>query len=287
MKTKTLSILFISTLLLCGCNNEPSVTPPSENYFTVTYLANGGNGNTFSESVKENTVYTIKDFMYTAPSNKEFNSWVIDSKSYQPGETVTITQDLDIIATYKEAGTTEKTYTVTFNPGRGTGYMEPLVVEEGFSIQLPTCTFTPPLGQSFYRWGDEVTTYKEKAYVTINEDTEFVAYYVDNGKEIYTVTFASNGGSGVMDPVQVEEGLYTLPSCIFNAPSNKTFDYWSISTAATHYQPEQQINVVSDVTVTANWKNIVPNRYTLSYDPNGGSGTMSSQTDNENTWIYL
>lgn len=198
MKTKTLSILFISTLLLCGCNNEPSVTPPSENYFTVTYLANGGSGNTFSELVKENSEYTIKDFMYVAPADKEFNSWVINNKVYQPKEIITVTNDIDIIATYKDKSSIEKTYTVTFNPGKGSGYMAPIVIEEGFSIQLPTCTFTPPLGEVFYRWGDEVTTYKEKAYVTINEDTEFTAYYINNGKDIYTVSFNSNGGSGAM-----------------------------------------------------------------------------------------
>lgn len=287
MKAKTLSILFISTLLLCGCNNEPSVTPPSENYFTVTYLANGGSGNTFSELVKENSEYTIKDFMYIAPVDKEFNSWVINNKVYQPKEIITVTNDIDIIATYKDKSSIEKTYTVTFNPGRGSGYIAPIVVEEGFSIQLPTCTFTPPLGESFYRWGDEVTTYKEKAYVTINEDTEFTAYYINNGKDIYTVSFNSNGGSGVMDPVEVEEGLYTLPSCTFTAPTNKTFDYWSISTGSTRYQEGQQINVTSNVIVSANWKNITPNKYTVSYNANGGSGSISSVTVEENTWIYL
>ena len=90
-----------------------------------------------------------------------------------------------------------------------------------------------------------------------------------------------------MDSVQVEEGLYTLPSCTFTAPSNKTFDYWSISSGTTHYQAGQQINVTGDVVVTANWKNIVSNKYTVSYNANGGTGSIASTTVEENTWIYL
>ncbi len=179
------------------------------------------------------------------------------------------------------------TYIVSFDPGRGTGAMDNMEVEESFSISLPKCKFTPPLGESFYRWMDDLTTYKEGATVTIYEDTVFTAIYLDNGKDIFTVSFDANGGTGTMNPVQVEEGLYTLPICGFTAPSNKTFDYWSISTGTTHYQPDQQINVTQNVVVTANWKNAVTTQYTLSYNSNGGSGSMASKTVNEGTWVYL
>ena len=288
MNKKLVSILTIAAFLLCGCNNSnDNKTPKHTNYYLVSYLANGGVGSTHSESIKENTLYTVKDCLFTPPSGKVFNNWLIDNVSYNPGDKIKIVKDTDILATYKDEGSTEVNYTVSFNPGLGTGFMEPYVVEEGYSITLPACTFTPPLGYSFYRWADDVTTYKVGATVTINEDTMFTAYYVENGHSIYTVTFNANGGSGTMDPVQVEEGLYNLPTCTFTAPSGKTFDYWSISTGTTHYQPDQPINVQSNVTVTANWKNITPNRYTITYNANGGSGSMSSRTEDENTWIYL
>ena len=292
MKNKALSILFISACLLCGCNDStnPEVDPPlppEDNYYSVTYIPNGGTGSLVEESIKENTEYEIKDFMFTPPSGKVFNSWTIDNIVYQPKDKITVTKDIEIIATYKDEESTGTTYTVTYDPGRGNGYMEPQVIDEGFSIKLPKCTFTPPLGESFVCWYDGFLTWKEGKEVEINEDTVFTAIYDKNGKDVYTVSFASNGGSGTMDSVQVEEGLYTLPSCTFTAPSNKTFDYWSISSGTTHYQAGQQINVTGDVVVTANWKNIVSNKYTVSYNANGGTGSIASTTVEENTWIYL
>ena len=180
-----------------------------------------------------------------------------------------------------------KIFNVTFDAGLGTGVMDPMEVEDGFSIQLPTCTFTAPLGMTFYRWGDEDgLTYKEKAYVTITEDTVFTAYYVDNGKEVYTVSFNANGGTGSMPSVQVEEGLYTLPTCTFGAPNEKVFDYWSVPNASTHYQAGQQINVNGNVVVTANWKNKVVQQFSISYSSNGGSGSISPTVGNENAWVY-
>ena len=286
MKIKILSVLFISSFVFASCNSTHSTSDDTTNYL-VSYLPNGGSGDLFTESIKENTRYLLKECMYIAPSGYEFNAWLIDGTSYQVNDEIIIKNDLDILATYKEEGSTTNYYIVSFNPGNGSGYMAPVTIEEGFTYKLPSSTFTNPLGYDFYRWSDGLTTYKVGAEVTINEDTTFTAIYIENQKDVYTVSFSSNGGSGNMPSVEVEEGLYNLPECSFTAPSNKKFDYWSISTGSTHYQPGNPINVTSDVVVTANWTNLVPTKYTLSFSSNGGNGTMSSMTRDENSWDYL
>ena len=284
-----LAILF--PMLLTGCGSTPTTTPegeqPVDKYYTVTYLANGGTGNTVTEQAKENSEYTLKSYMFTAPETKEFNKWVIDNKTYNHGDKITVTKDVDVLATYKDAQMSGNTFTVTFDANGGAGHMNPVTIEEGFSYVLPQCEFTAPLGYDFDCWGIDGVGYKPGRSVNIIEDTIIYAYWKKNGKTIYTVSFASNGGSGTMNSVQVEEGMYTLPSCEFTAPSNKTFDYWTTDKNSTHYQPNQQILVEGNTVVTANWKNIVPNTYTISFNANGGSGTMSSQTANENEWFRL
>ena len=284
---KNISVLFIASfLLLTGCENNGD-SPKQDTYYSISYIPNGGSGNIYTESVKKNTDYELLSCMFTPPSQQVFNAWVIDNASYQPGEHISVSCDIDVIATYKDEGITGTTYTITFDPNTGTGYMAPEVIEKGFSYVLPQSTFTPPLGYDFDCWGIDGVGYKPGRSITVNEDLTLVAYYKKNGKETYTVSFNANGGSGSMESIEVEEGLYYLPSCTFTAPSNKTFDYWSISTGSTHYQANQPINVTSDVVVTANWKNLVPNKYTVSFNANGGSGSMSSVQVEENTWYYL
>lgn len=69
--------------------------------------------------------------------------------------------------------------------------------------------------------------------------------------EKYTISFDANGGTGTMNPVQVQEGSsYTLPSCDFTAPSGYEFDYWSIGDT----KQTKPIIVNSNITLKANWK---------------------------------
>ncbi len=89
----------------------------------------------------------------------------------------------------------------------------------------------------------------------------------------FRLTFDPNGGSGAMDQALVKEGRsYTLPTCTFTAPENSRFDCWLIN--GTRYAPGDIVSVTSDLTITASWTN----KRTVSFDPNGGSGTMEDLT---------
>ena len=183
---------------------------------------------------------------------------------------------------------TTTSFKITFNPGRGSGNMDQVEIEEGFYYKLPSSSFVAPLGESFVCWIDQDNfTYKAGKEVLVNEDMTFTAYYASSGVNVYTVSFSSNGGSGTMSSVEVEEGLYELPTCSFTPPSEKTFNYWSIPGSSTKYQPGNNINVTNNVTVSANWKNVTTQTYSITYLANGGSGSISNTVGEENTWVYL
>ena len=68
-------------------------------------------------------------------------------------------------------------------------------------------------------------------------------------KEVYTVSFDPNGGSGIMPDMTVQEGeKLTLPECTFTPPEGKTFDRWIAG------NPGEQVEVGGDSVIRAFWK---------------------------------
>ena len=63
------------------------------------------------------------------------------------------------------------------------------------------------------------------------------------------VTFGSNGGTGTMKPVTVNEGqLYSLPSCGFTPPRGYRFDKWDQGAVGS------KIEIKGPVSLNAVWK---------------------------------
>ena len=89
-----------------------------------------------------------------------------------------------------------------------------------------------------------------------------------------TVTFDANGGSGSMESKVTASGAsYTLPSCTYTAPTGYHFAGWDIN--GTTYAAGASYTVTGDTTVKALWE---VNTYTVSFNANGGSGSMSAQS---------
>lgn len=101
--------------------------------------------------------------------------------------------------------------------------------------------------------------------------------HVIEGPAGYTVAFDANGGTGNMASVNNVSGNYTLPPNGFTPPANKQFKCWSVN--GNEKNPFESISVTADVTVKAVWKDIVTTSYTVSFDSNGGSGSMASVTN--------
>ena len=98
----------------------------------------------------------------------------------------------------------------------------------------------------------------------------------DNLGEGYTVSFNSNGGTGTMTAEKNISSSYTLPDCTFTPPSGKQFLCWAKnSTTGTQYNSGTQYNVNDDVTFYAVWEDIPEIQHTVSFNSNGGSGTMA------------
>lgn len=90
----------------------------------------------------------------------------------------------------------------------------------------------------------------------------------------YTVSFTSNGGTGEMASIQIK-GEYHLPTCTFIAPNGQEFAGWKVNNTGELLEVGAVINVTADVEIVAQWKDETPVVYVVSFNANGGTGTMS------------
>ena len=123
-----------------------------------------------------------------------------------------------------------------------------------------------------------------------NRDVKEVTYKYDTGNarigkvaftlktevpaKYITISFDPNGGTGTMKPMKVKSGEnFTLPECTFTPPEGKEFAGW-LAKNGTVYPAGDIAFSTTDSVLKATWKDKEVAEVTISFDPNGGTGTM-------------
>ncbi len=123
------------------------------------------------------------------------------------------------------------------------------------------------------RDGGEGTYYAKDASISPTYTLGLYAV-MKTSPQKYHITFNANGGVGTMDPVVKDsKGSVTLPSNTFTR-KDMTFLGWTTSPtgAGTLIDDGGSYNLQSDTTLFARWA------CTVTFDANGGTGTMGDQT---------
>ena len=123
-----------------------------------------------------------------------------------------------------------------------------------------------------------------------NRDVKEVTYKYDTGNarigkvaftlktevpaKYITISFDPNGGTGTMKPMRVKAGVgYTLPECTFTPPEGKEFAGWLAENGSVYPAGDIAFSTTDSV-LKATWKDKEVAEVTISFDPNGGTGTM-------------
>ena len=123
-----------------------------------------------------------------------------------------------------------------------------------------------------------------------NRDVKEVTYKYDTGNakigkvaftlktevpaKYITISFDPNGGTGTMKPMRVKAGVgYTLPECTFTPPEGREFAGW-LAVNGTVYPAGTKVISSYDQSFKATWKDKEAAEITITFDPNGGTGTM-------------
>ena len=168
-----------------------------------------------------------------------------------------------------------KYITISFDPNGGTGTMKPMRVKAGVGYTLPECTFTPPEGKEFAGWlAVNGNVYPAGHDVFSTYDQSLKATWKDKEAAEITITFDPNGGTGTMQPMKVKSGEeFKLPKCTFTPPKGKEFAGWLAENGKVYPAGDIVLSYSSSV-LKATWKDTGAAEITISFNPNGGTGSM-------------
>ena len=87
---------------------------------TITFYANGGEGEMEPATPDEDGTYTLPENGFTAPEGKEFIGWQIGEETWQVGDEITVNEDITVLAVWLDPETPQPiSVTVTFRVVNG------------------------------------------------------------------------------------------------------------------------------------------------------------------------
>ncbi len=204
-----------------------------------------------------------------------------DGNAFDPA-TTSITGDTTLSPVF-----TKNTYTIQFDKNEGTGTMAdlPMVYDEAKNLTANTFTRT---GYHFTGWnkqadgeGDGFTDGQSVENLTADNNGTIILY-AQWQANTYTIAFDANGGSGSMNGLEMTYG--TAKNLTANAftYAGHAFTGWNTQSdgLGTNYANEAEVNNLTtennaEITLYAKWST---NSYTIIYNNNGGTGSMSNTT---------
>ncbi len=249
-------------------SNDVTITANWYGPFIVSFSPGEGSGSMASIQVVPGTRFVLPECEFTGPLGAAFAGWRNVTTIYQPGLDLYIQTSTSFTAVWKGP------FTVTYDANGGTGNMYPDSVGYGETLTLPQCDYTPPAGKKFANYhvtGENLDADLWAGYkLTVYSDVTVTPQWTTA-----QVRFTANGGTGFISPAWMtpdSNGCITLPECSLTPPDGKMFYMWSVFA-----HPGDTVPIYGDTTIYPLW---VIAQYSVSYDADGGTGSMSPFT----TW---
>lgn len=254
------------------------VLSSSDNTYKVSFSAGSGTGSVSSLSGRDGTAVALPGEGAMTRSGYALAGWDIDERG------TTVTYPLGSYYTFDGKSITatahwlaEANVVILDGSGQIGNELTAFVGYENETISLPEDGYSKD-GSTFLGW--RLTSAPDEIYAlgyiyTIHGPTYMTAYYAPSGAATCSVTYDSNGGTGALSQ-SVESGMkVVLPAKGFSSSTN--LEGWTSSADGETYGPGEVVEVTSDVTFTAVWGTSAPDVVTVSFDLNGGSGSMGTQ----------
>jgi len=249
---------------------------------TVTFDANGGTGTMAAQTTNKPEALNLNTFTKVGYTFANWNTAANGSgTTYADGATYSFTADLTL---YAQWNAIPISHTVTFGANGGTGTMAPQSSSISASLSLNTFTRT---GYNFTGWNTTTdgsgTPFSDGTTYSFASDLSLFAQW--SAIPTYAVTFDANGGVGIMSS-QVDSGPANLNVNTFTRVGY-TFNDWNTAADGTGkaYADGANYPFNANVTLYAQW-NAMPT-HTVTFNSNGGSGSMSNQISSVSASLTL
>ncbi len=252
--------------------------------YTVSYDTVGGTSSLSNQTKTYGVDITLRTTVPTWAGHT-FVGWNTNKNAttatYQPGDVYTANNDLKLYAIWKT-----DTYTISYDTIGGTSSLSNQTKTYGVDITLRT-TVPTWAGHTFVGWNTNknatTATYQPGDVYTANSDLKLYAIWKIN---TFTVTYDTNGGSTTLGDQTKYYGQDLTLRTTVPSRSGYYFVGWNTnknSSSAT-YHPGDVYKSESDLKLYAIWTTTT---YTVSYNMNGGTGSINSQTKISNVELKL
>ena len=238
------------------------------NEYTVTFDANGGTVTPDTMTLTHGDVYG--ELPTPTRDGYTFAGWFTDPNGgakVEQGDVVTASHTL-------YAHWTAKTCTVTFNVNGGTVTPAEQTVTYGSTYgELPTLTREGYTFEGWFTEKDVGTQVTKETVVTTAADHMLHAHWT---RISYEVKFDANGGIGTCKPINVFHGdtYGTFPP----EPTLEGYEFagwFTEKDGGTQVTKDTVVTTADKHTLYAHW---TANKYTVTFDANGGTVTPAEQT---------
>lgn len=178
--------------------------------YKVSFDPGEGKGTMNEEEFVKGSTYELPKCSFEAPANKEFKAWSVDGEEKAVGDVITINEDTEITATWRNKPI--ETLKVTLVANNNIDDNIETEIEKGTEYVLPTCDFTAPEGQVFKAWEIDNKEYKPQESIKIDEATIIKAIWQDkpnpdkpNQKHAINIA-PSLYGEVIIDPREAKAG---------------------------------------------------------------------------------
>ena len=144
-----------------------------EEFYTVSFDANGGSGEMDSLARTDAVKFTLPENGFTAPEGKYFKGWAASADGAVITDTLyAVTGNETLYAIWEDI-----TYSVSFDANGASGEMAGDTVVVGTVIELPECAFTAPVGKQFKAWSVDGAEYAAGEKITVAADVTVTAVW--------------------------------------------------------------------------------------------------------------
>ncbi len=170
----------------------------------------------------------------------------------------------------EEPKPTEKV-TVSFDLQGGTGTFAPVTINKGQKVTKPTVVPTKS-GFTFKHWSTEVNGPEFDFNTSVNNSLTLYAVWETTSSDKVTVSFDLQGGTGAFDPITINKGEKVTKPTAVPTKTDYTFKHWSQEANGPEFDFETTVN--DNLTLYAVWEAVVPDKVTVTFDLQGGTGTF-------------
>ena len=235
---------------------------------TYTNDVKGSNDSLYAEGYKDNALVTT------------YGEWIAN-------EDGTTTRTVTKECTYCKYKEEIKEYRVklTYNANGGEGTIDPATGAAGESVSVAANGFTLN-NYTFTGWNTQAdgtgTAYKPgDSFKLTDKDTVLYAQWSKNAPAQVNVSYDANGGVGTMESVTGDVGSEIDIQQNGFTRNEYTFTGWNTQAdgKGTAYKAGDSFTLTDkDTVLYAQWSKNAPAQVNVSYDANGGVGTMESVT---------